>query len=232
MGLERILAILNQKESNFDTDLFLPLIKTIEKKLKDLPRYSSSLTNQMDINYRIVVDHIRAITVLIGDNIRPSHTNEGLILRRLIRRMSDIIRNDFNYQRPKKLIKLLVKNVINILDEAYPELKNHQSQIVHTIWQEIKWQIKTTASTIEYFQKLKSEQADSSQELILSGKDVFRLRRTGAITIEELQRIAKEQEVRLDWEAYDNLVKEEIRKSNEVKEKKRLERLKLNDKLT
>lgn len=224
MGLERILAILNRTESNFDTDLFLPLIRLMERELK-VPNYTNSLTNPLDINYRIVVDHVRAICVLLTDKVIPAHTNEGLIIRRLIRKTTDILRNEFNEKVPKRVFKLLIQQVIELLKDAYPELEANENLIVDYVFSELKWQLKSTRSTRNFLKQLK----ETSQSTTLSGENTLKLRKKGALTKEELARIAAEQGFTVNWTEHDDIVNEEIRKSNDVKEKNRQAKLALKD---
>lgn len=212
MGLERLLAILNQTESNFDTDLFLPLIQLLERELK-APPYTGSLTNPMDTSYRIVVDHIRAICVLIADGVRPTHTNEGTLLRRLIRKTSDILRNEFKDKVPKRVFKLLIQQVIELLKGAYPELNDSEANIVKYVFSEVQWQLKTTHSTRRFLKGLKR----TSQTMVLDGENALKLRKKGALTKEELNRIAEEQGFKVNWAEHNELVNKEIEKSNEVK---------------
>src|SRR5690606_28897852 len=82
MGLERIVSILQDGETNFDTDLFLPIIRKIEEFTNI--RYGAQHTT--DAAFKIIADHIRAVTFAIGDHALPSNEGRGYILRRLIRR--------------------------------------------------------------------------------------------------------------------------------------------------
>lgn len=221
MGLERILAILNRKQSNFDTDLFLPLIRLLEDGLMIPPKpYGASLTDPLDISYRIVVDHVRAICVLISDDVLPAHTNEGLLIRKLIRRATDILRIDFRDKIPKRIFRLLIQQTVAILGDAYPELRVNEEKIVNHVFDEIKWQLKSTLSTRKFLIELKK----TSQTMVLDGENALKLRKKGALSKEELSRLATEQGFTIDWAAHDQLISEEIRKSNEVKERKQLEK--------
>ena len=221
MGLERILAILNEKQSNFDTDLFAPLIRTLEDGLLVPPKpYGHSLTDPLDIGYRIVVDHVRAICMLISDDVMPAHTNEGLLIRRLIRRSSDILRHDFHDKIPKRIFKLLIQQVVAILGDAYPELRANEEKIVASVFEEIKQQVKSTNATRKFLLELKK----TSQTMIVDGESALKLRKRGALSKDELNRVAGQHGLTVDWAAHDQLVSEEIRKSNEVKERKRIEK--------
>lgn len=221
MGLERILAILNQKKSNFDTDLFSPLIRVLENGLIVPPKpYGNSLTDPLDIGYRIVVDHVRAICVLISDDVLPAHTNEGLLIRRLIRRSTDILRHNFNDKVPKRIFKLLIQQVVAILGDAYPELRVNEEKIVLRVFEEVKQQLKSTNATRKFLVELKK----TSQTMILDGASALKLRKRGALSKDELNRVAGQHGLTVDWAAHDQLISEEIRKSNEMKERKRTEK--------
>lgn len=137
MGLERILSILENVDSNYDTDLFRDLFNVIHAKSNCKP-YGASLTDQLDINYRILADHSRMITVALTDGILPGRKGNNFMLRTLIKKCTLISRDIFNQETPRYLIFDLVDENIDILSNAYPELLNSVSHIRRTLAKESK----------------------------------------------------------------------------------------------
>ncbi|XP_072406597.1 alanine--tRNA ligase, mitochondrial [Chiloscyllium punctatum] len=134
MGLERLVAVLQGKESNYDTDLFTPILDAIQRGTK-APPYRGLVgdmdPNMVDRAYRVLADHIRALTVCIADGLYPGMTGAALVLRRILRRAvrfsAEVLR------APPGFLAGLVPTVIEILGDAYPELKQDPCQIMDTI---------------------------------------------------------------------------------------------------
>lgn len=138
MGLERILAILEGVSSNYDTDLFKSLFSIIEKKSPNVNKYQGSLENQLDIDYRILVDHCRMISIAIADGIVPGREGAEYMLRSTIKKVILLSRDSFKQDEPRYLIFDLVDEIIVILEEAYPELRKHTKLIRRTLAHESK----------------------------------------------------------------------------------------------
>ena len=119
-GLERIAAVMQKKDSNFDTDLFIPIIKETEKIL-DVKRDSKT-----DKALKIIADHVRASTFLIGDGVLPSNEGRGYILRKLIRRAFGVASTikERIFEKEDIFLYKLVPAVVQIMKEAYPEMES------------------------------------------------------------------------------------------------------------
>lgn len=128
MGLERILSVLCDTKSNYDTDLFQGLFRVIEAKSNVKP-YGGSLTDDLDINYRILADHCRMITIALADGIEPGREEAAFELRRIIKRAVVISRDVFQQTTPRYLIFDLIDEVVDVLKNAYPELPGHIKRI-------------------------------------------------------------------------------------------------------
>ena len=124
-GLERIATVMQNKNTNFDTDLFLPIIKEIEKVLE------VGRNEKTDRALKIIADHIRAATFLIGDGVLPSNEGRGYILRKLIRRAFGVANaiKDKIFEREDMFLYKLVAVVIDIMKEAYEEMPSKQEYI-------------------------------------------------------------------------------------------------------
>lgn len=141
MGLERILSVLCNTESNYDTDLFESLFKVIETK-SGLRSYSGSLTDELDVNYRILADHCRMITVALADGIEPGRREAAFNLRTIIKKAVLISRDVFRQETPRYLLFDLVDEIVNILGHAYPELPTSVKKIRRTLAFESKRYLK------------------------------------------------------------------------------------------
>ncbi|XP_078535344.1 alanine--tRNA ligase, mitochondrial-like isoform X2 [Lissotriton helveticus] len=134
MGLERLVTVLQRKRSNYDTDLFTPLMDAIHQGSR-CPAYQGRLgsadAGNVDMAYRVVADHIRTLSVCIADGVYPGMSGAELVLRRILRRAvrfsSEIL------QAPPGFLPTLVPTVVDILGDAYPELRRDTSQIMNII---------------------------------------------------------------------------------------------------
>uniref|UniRef100_H3CHJ7 alanine--tRNA ligase n=1 Tax=Tetraodon nigroviridis TaxID=99883 RepID=H3CHJ7_TETNG len=123
MGLERLVRVLQGKRSNYDTDLFAPLLLAIQQRSKAGP-YGGGVgpagAGRVDVAYRVVADHVRALAVCIADGVYPGMSGAELVLRRILRRAvrfcSEVL------QAPPGTLASLVPTVCHILGDAYPEL--------------------------------------------------------------------------------------------------------------
>ncbi|XP_072295697.1 alanine--tRNA ligase, mitochondrial isoform X2 [Eucyclogobius newberryi] len=129
LGLERLVSILQQKSSNYDTDLFLPLILHLHQLSGGAP-YSGG-PGLLDTAYRVVVDHIRTLAICIADGVHPGMSGAELVLRRILRRA---VRFSLEVLKaPEGTLGHLVPTVAQILGEVYPELCSEQQRIVDVI---------------------------------------------------------------------------------------------------
>jgi alanyl-tRNA synthetase len=192
MGLERTLAVLNGKENIFETDLFLPIIKKIEelsgKKYQDYKK-----------EFRIITDHIKASVFLASEQIMPSNIEHGYILRRLLRRA---IRYGKILQLPNDFLTPLIKSVVEIYKEAYPELAESEEGVIFVVRQEVEKFEKTLENGLREFEKLEN----------ISGKDTFNLYQTYGFPIEVTEELAKEKGIKVDVEEF----KKELKKHQKL----------------
>lgn len=130
MGLERVSAVLQGVKSNYDTDVFTPILKSIQELCKSQP-YSGRLDCERDIAYRIISDHIRMLTVAIADGLIPGSTGSGLILRRVLRRA--VLSGKNSLGAPDDFMKHLVPVVVDYLRPTYPGLDLLQAGIMQHI---------------------------------------------------------------------------------------------------
>ncbi|NWU98002.1 SYAM protein, partial [Upupa epops] len=134
MGLERLVAVLQNKRSNYDTDLFTPILDAIHRGCGG-PRYQGLVgdadTGRVNMAYRVVADHVRTLCVCITDGIYPGASGAELVLRQILRRAvrfcSEVLHS------PPGLLASLVPTVVEVLGEAYPELTKNTDQVMNII---------------------------------------------------------------------------------------------------
>ena len=190
MGLERMAAVLQGKRSNFDTDLFVPLIQAIVQETSiEYPEGSET-----DVYLRIIADHIRAITFLIGDGVTPSNEGRGYVLRRLIRRA---FRRGNLLGLDKPFLYLLAGTVVDIMKDAYPELIANLPYISRVCLAEEERFIYTLNSGWRYFEQY-AEETLAAGSRIIPGDKVFRLYDTFGFPMDLCQELAKEKNLEVD----------------------------------
>ena len=128
MGLERITAVIQGKLSNYDTDLFMPLLDAIGEKVGR--RYGASIGDPADISMRVIADHLRAMTFLISDGVVPSNEWRGYVLRKIMRRA---MRHGKKLGFTEPMLHTLVPVIVREMGDAYPQLLSDQDNIVRTV---------------------------------------------------------------------------------------------------
>lgn len=190
MGLERMAAVLQGRRSNFETDLFLPLIKAIVQETnQEYPEGGES-----DVWIRIIADHIRAITFLIGDGVTPANEGRGYVLRRLIRRA---YRRGNLLGLDKPFLYRLAGAVVDIMKEAYPELMSNLPYISRVCLSEEERFIYTLNSGLRYFEQYAAETLAAGSRVI-PGERVFKLYDTFGFPLDLCQELAREKNLEVD----------------------------------
>ncbi|XP_020369373.1 alanine--tRNA ligase, cytoplasmic isoform X1 [Rhincodon typus] len=144
MGLERLVSILQQKMSNYDTDLFQPYFKAIQKGTGARPytgKVGSEDVDGIDMAYRVLADHARTITIALSDGGRPDNTGRGYVLRRILRRAVRYSHEKLNAS--KGFFATLVDVVVESLGDAFPELKKDPDMVKDIINDEEEQFLKT-----------------------------------------------------------------------------------------
>ena len=198
MGLERISLVLQKAGTNYDTDLFTPIIGTIAKVSGH--KYGGDMESDLDTAVRVLADHARASTFLISDGVIPSNEGRGYVLRRIIRRA---IR--FGRKLPSPvLLTHLVDSVITAMD-AYPELHERREAIVKTLESEEERFSRTLTTGMERVGQVLDDVRHRG-ETTLGGAEVFRLYDTFGIPIDLIAELAEEEGVTLDRAGYEQMM--------------------------
>jgi len=199
LGLERVNMLLQGKETPYDTELFLPVMKKLEELQK------------VDIIYsrRIVAEHLRASMMIISDGGRPSNLDRGYVLRKLIRRM---IRQLNKLQIELNELEGIIELNIDTLKEMYPELNTNRQLIKTVILEERDKFVKTLAQGEREFNKQMNRISNEGKNII-PGEIVFKLYDTYGFPPEVTSDLAKENGVSIDLEGFKKLFKEHQEKS-------------------
>ena len=218
-GLERIACISQDVPTNFDTDLFQPIIKTIGQftdKQYDVNAYFTKETKATSINfaYRVMSDHLRAATFAIADGAIPSNKDRGYVLRRLIRRAL-VMANRLNITNDEWLAAA-IKSIVDIMQPYYSYLLEEQNKIIQVINKEANLFRKTLSQGLKLFN-------ESIKDNTIDNEIVFQLVSTYGFPIELIKEIAEEKNIQIDIDAFEQRFKEHQKISNAVKDKKAME---------
>ena len=213
MGFERLCMVVQNVKSNYDTDIFLKLITTIEK----ISGLKYKKNSQIDIAFRVIADHVRAVSFSIADGQLPSNNGAGYVIRRILRRA---IRYGYSFlDLNKPFIFLLVDELSNQMGEFYPELHNQKDLIKKIIKDEEKSFLKTLKKGLVLLDSL----INSSKKNIISGEKVFKLYDTYGFPIDLTKLIVKEKNMTIDLEEFEKFMQMQKSKSKDSAE------IKLND---
>ncbi len=189
MGLERLAAVIQGVHSNYETDLFQYLIRVVAKMAATEDLQHSSL--------RVVADHIRACSFLIVDGITPSNEGRGYVLRRIVRRAA---RHGHQLGIKGLFLYRLVKPLVDIMGDAYPELARSQAQVERVL----KMEEERFAETLEQgLRHLESDIAALADKKVISGESVFRLYDTYGFPVDLTADFARERGLSIDMEGFE-----------------------------
>lgn len=197
MGLERIARILQNAPSNYETDLFLPIIKEIEK----ISGHSYQ-DKEKKPQFRIIADHIRAAVFLIDDNILPSNEGRGYVLRRILRR-AGITGSSLGIN--EIFLNHLSHVPIRIMQDAYPSLKEHAELIKKVVHEEEERFQALLDSAGKNFHDVTGQIKDE----IIPGELVFKLYDTYGIPRDLIEDLASQENRIVDWNGFDKQLEEQ-----------------------
>jgi alanyl-tRNA synthetase len=195
MGFERLCMALQQKTSNYDTDVFQPIIKEIAQ----MAGIQYGADAQSDIAMRVIADHIRTISFSITDGQLPSNAKAGYVIRRILRRA---VRYGYTFLNQKqafmyKLLPVLITN----MGDAYPELVSQKGLIEKVIKEEEESFLRTLETGIRLLDKTMSD-AKAAGQNVINGKDVFTLYDTFGFPLDLTELILRENGMTPDIEEF------------------------------
>ena len=195
MGFERLVRTIQGKQSNYDTDVFQPMLR----KIGELTSCTYGKDENTDIAMRVIADHIRTIAFAITDGQLPSNEKAGYVIRRILRRAVRYAYTFLN-QREAFLYKL-IPQLIADMGEAYPELVKQEQQVTPVIKAEEEAFLKTLDKGIGLLDKLMSE-ARKAGKTEISGVDVFTLKDTYGFPLDLTELILRENNMTTNEEEY------------------------------
>ncbi|WP_062104602.1 alanine--tRNA ligase [Bacillus niameyensis] len=195
MGLERMASVIQNVPTNFDTDLFMPIIKATEG-LSGIP-YGSN--DEADTAFKVIADHIRTVTFAIADGALPSNEGRGYVLRRLLRRAVRFAKQ-LNIEKP--FMYDLVPVVGDIMKDYYPNVPEKASFVQNVIKSEEERFHETLHDGLEILAAM-MQKAKSEGKKVISGSDVFKLYDTYGFPVELTEEYAEEEKMEIDHEGFE-----------------------------
>ncbi|MDO5036469.1 MAG: alanine--tRNA ligase [Porphyromonas sp.] len=212
MGFERLCMALQGKQSNYDTDVFTPLIAVVEK----LSGIKYGTDEKSDVAMRVVSDHVRTIAFSITDGQLPSNAKAGYVIRRILRRA---VRYGYTFlDQHEPFVYKLVPTLVKLMGEHYPELAAQESIITRVIEQEEASFLRTLETGIQLLNRHIQSDLSETQK-VLPGKVVFELYDTYGFPTDLTDLILREQGYSADVEGFDRemaLQKERARSAAQV----------------
>ncbi|MEZ4887582.1 MAG: alanine--tRNA ligase [Chitinophagales bacterium] len=191
MGFERLCMVIQGKQSNYETDVFTPIIA----KISEITGVPYGKSEPSDIALRVIADHIRAITFTIVDGQMPSNTGAGYVIRRILRRGVRYAFSFLDWKEP--ILYRLVEVLVEQFGELFPELKQQQGYVEKIILQEEKAFLRTLETGLQRFAKIEEELAQALSSTI-KGEDAFRLLDTFGFPIDLTRLLATEKGLTVD----------------------------------
>ena len=217
MGFERLCMALQGKTSNYDTDVFTPLIEKVEQ-ITGLKYTSNEVLNiseeqnKTNIAIRVVVDHVRAVAFAIADGQLPSNTGAGYVIRRILRRA---IRYGFTFLNTKEpFINQLVAVLANQMGEFFPEIKSQQQLVTNVIREEESSFLRTLDQGLQLLENVVAETKGST----VSGAKAFELYDTFGFPIDLTALILREKGFELDEAGFNAAMQEQKARSRAASE--------------
>ncbi|MDP7008472.1 MAG: alanine--tRNA ligase [Phycisphaerales bacterium] len=199
MGLERIVRVLQNKTSNYDTDLWTPIFDAIQNITRANP-YQGTDNEAVDVAYRVLADHIRCLTVAIGDGGRPGSAGREFVLRRILRRAARHAHQTFGVDGP--MLYKLVPSVVKTLGDTFPEIKEQQEHISGIIRDEEESFLKTLDRGLELF----DQAVQGGDRKTIDAKTAFTLHDTFGFPIDLTEVMAEERGLSVDRSGYESLM--------------------------
>ena len=208
MGFERLCMVVQDKKSNYDTDIFQEIIK----KISFITGKKYGVNEKWDIALRVVADHLRAVSFSIADGQLPSNNKAGYVIRRILRRAVRYGYNTLEIEEP--FIYKLVPVLASTMGGQYPELQSGHGQIAKIIFEEETAFLKTLGKGLKMIDRMITD-LRKEQKNVLSGKVAFEMYDTFGFPIDLTQLILKENNMDLDTKGFEDEMKNQKERSRE-----------------
>lgn len=199
-GLERLVAVMQGAKTNFETDLFMPIIKEVEKL--------SGQTYDQDgdnMSFKVIADHIRALSFAIGDGALPGNEGRGYVLRRLLRRA---VMHGRKLGIKETFLYKLVQTVGEIMASYYPEILEKRDFIEKIVKREEETFARTIDAGSGHLDQLLAQLKEAGKDT-LEGKDIFKLYDTYGFPVELTEEMAEEAGYKIDHDGFKAAMKEQ-----------------------
>ena len=214
MGFERVCSVFDAMKNNFkkfpsnyDSDVFLPLIK----KISEVTNHKYGVDEKIDVAHRVIADHLRALSFAIADGATPSNEGRGYVLRRILRRAARFGRT-LNQTEP--FIYKIVETLSNEMSHVFPEIKIQKTHIENILKSEEESFNRTLDNGLEIFEE---EVKNIGSEKMFSGKSAFKLYDTFGFPLDLTELLCSERGLKVNTEEFEenmNLQKERARKAS------------------
>ena len=207
MGFERIVAVLQNKKANYDTDVFMPIINKIEEVSNVKYKGEDNI-----VAMRVIADHIRTLTFAIADGATPGNEGRGYVLRRILRRAARFGRK-LNLTQP--FLYILVDVLVDTMGEVFPEIVSNKKSVVKIIKSEEESFNRTLDRGIELFDTISSK-----TDKQISGEDVFKLYDTFGFPVDLTNIMAEEKGLTIDESRFNELMAEQKKRARNATKNK------------
>ena len=208
MGFERLVALLQGVDSNYKTDLFTPIMARVREMLS----HSEADMEENIVAYRVIADHGRAVTFLIGDGVLPGNEGRNYVLRMILRRAARFGRK-LGFREP--FLAEVAEVVIETMGEQFPELKSRRQFILTTITQEEKRFLRTLDLGLARLNEVLSDLKERGERNV-PGEAAFRLYDTFGLPLEITRDVARERGLLVDEQGYAAALEEQRRRARQT----------------
>ena len=219
-GLERLASVMQGKDSNYDTDAFVPLIEAVSEILEK----PYMVKSKEAVSYRVLADHARAVGFLLADGVLPSNEGRGYVLRRILRRAG---RHAWLLGRREPTLVELVKVVIDLMGATYPDLEVKREDIIGRTRKEEERFLLTIEGGMDRFERITTKTMESGSSKIVSGEDAFKLYDTFGFPLDLTELMAEERGYDVDIVSFEEALTEQKNRSREARIKSDSEELSL-----
>ncbi len=226
-GLERIAAVLQGVTNNFHTDLFAPMLATIERTVgrpyAGGAADGSRVLDEHSASFRVLADHARAVAFLLADGVFPSNEGRGYVLRRILRRA---VRHAWLLGRREPTLVHVAQSVIDTMGDVFPELRQRAAHILETTRAEEERFLATIEGGMHRFEQLApaigSTQGSTHLRGTISGEDAFRLYDTFGFPIDLTELMARERGYNVDIAGFEAALQAQRTQSQEDRKARKL----------
>jgi len=211
LGFERLVRVLQGKQSNYDTDVFMPLIDALAK----LSNKTYGKKEQTDIAFRVIADHIRAISFTIADGQLPASNGAGYVIRRILRRA---VRYGYTYLGfNEAFLTKLIPVLIEQFGDVFPELKAQEAFVTKVIQEEESSFFRTMSTGLKLIDDMEIDLAKTNTKII-NGAKAFELYDTFGFPLDLTQLIASEKGLQVDLDGFNLAMQEQKERSRNAEQ--------------